>query len=257
ALFAVLQQHAADPAGGYRETLARDWTPAGAEHRSLLGPYPADAKTSGSHIQLLEAFTALYRVAPSPALRRSLAALEALLAESGMPGPEAVRSGAPPYFADYRDRDGRPLLLVGHAVKELWFRLVALLQLGTATSAALDRLRTRFDYLLDVGYDAAEGGFFNTVGAEGTDRSKTWWAQAEGLLGSLLIHRYCGSARARHCFLGTLDWIERFQADWQAGEWHAVILEHAVQPGDKGGPWKTAYHNGRAMLDGMVLLGGD
>lgn len=255
-LFGLIERHAADPAGGYHETLARDWSVSGAAHRSLLGPYPGDAKTSGMHIQLLEAFTALDHVAPSAPLRAALARLELLLDEKGTPGPDSDWSNDAILFADYHGPGGKGRLLVGHCIKEFWFRLAALERLGTATPAALGRLRRRFEQVLAAGYDRAAGGFFDVVHADGLDRTKYWWGQAEGLLGCLLVHARCGGAASRRCFLGTLDWIERHQADWQYGEWHAAIAGRRVLPGDKGGPWKTAYHTGRAMLDGMDLLAG-
>jgi mannobiose 2-epimerase len=249
AQFAAIRRHAADPAGGYREVLARDWSLAGDEHFSLLGPYPASAKSAASHMHLLEAMTAYHRVAPSAEVEAAMREIAGLLLRHGTPHAGVTEHGLESrYFADYRSR-----LSVGHCVKEIWYRLAALEQIGAATAADRAVAAAQYEYLFDAGYDRADGGFVDRQSGEGPP-VKLWWIQAEALFSSLNIHLRCGSALARRGFLGTLAWIERFQADWHVGEWHAELRGHDVQPGPKSGPWKEPYHHGRAMLDGIELL---
>lgn len=253
AQFDLIQRHARDPAGGYREVMARDWTPAPAAHRSLLGPYPADAKTSGAHVHVLEACAALARIDPDPRARAGIGELAELLLRYGTPragaGSGAGDSG---FFANY----GTGHLPTGHCLKEVWYRLVALEQIGAADNEARRIAAERYALLHAAGFDPADGGFYNLAALDGTrlDAAKIWWVEAEGLLGSLIVALRCGSALARRGFLATLDWIERNQVDWEGGEWHAEIVGRTVKPLPKGGPWKEAYHQGRAMLDGIELL---
>jgi len=253
-LFGLMRRHGSDPAGGYREVLARDWSAAGERHKSLLGAYPGTAHTSGSHVHLLEAFTAYERVDAGRDVRAAMTDLAALLLRHGTPYSGATEHGFNSgFFVDYRDR-----MPIGHCLKEIWYRLVALERLGAATAEARAIVGEQYATLFAAGHDRADGGFFHVATPDGsvTDPVKLWWVQAEALLGSLLINLRCGSALARIGFEGALDWIDRYQADRQDGEWHAEIEGRTVKPAPKGGPWKTAYHNGRAMLDCLELLEG-
>lgn len=258
-LFALIRRHGPDPDGGYREVLARDWSAAPAEHVSLLGPYPATAKTSGTHIHLLEAFTAYDRIATGADVHMAMTDVAGLLTQhETRPATTHVNGTESSLFADYAGPQRQPCLSVGHNIKSLWYRLAALERLGIAMREARAILRKQFEFVLAAGYDRADGGFFNWVALNQPvkDATKLWWVQAEGLLGSLIFHVRCGSAPARHSFLGTLAWIERYQADWRHGEWHAEIRGRSVKPAPKAGPWKTAFHPGRAMLEGIELLDG-
>jgi hypothetical protein len=51
-----------------------------------------------------------------------------------------------------------------------------------------------------------------------------------------------------------LNWIETYQVDWDHGDWHAEIHENGKPHGNKAWAWKSAYHNGRAMLHSMELM---
>lgn len=52
--------------------------------------------------------------------------------------------------------------------------------------------------------------------------------------------------------------IEKFQVDWETGEWHAQITPDGRSQGDKAQPWKARYHNGhhngRAMVECLHIL---
>jgi mannobiose 2-epimerase len=78
--------------------------------------------------------------------------------------------------------------------------------------------------------------------------------QAEGLIAALQM--YCLTEEKTYwtCFSRTLDWIVNHQADWEHGDWHAAITEEWKISGVKAGPWKSPYHNGRAMLECLELL---
>jgi len=82
-----------------------------------------------------------------------------------------------------------------------------------------------------------------------------WWVQAECLLSALLMFRRTGDERYRGAFELTLGWIAELQADDAGGDWHATVDRNGVPSGDKSGPWKDPYHQGRAVLDCLELLG--
>ena len=49
----------------------------------------------------------------------------------------------------------------------------------------------------------------------------------------------------------TWDWICTKQVDYSGGEWYQAVRPDGspVLTEDKGGNWKTAYHNVRACLE--------
>jgi mannose/cellobiose epimerase-like protein (N-acyl-D-glucosamine 2-epimerase family) len=43
--------------------------------------------------------------------------------------------------------------------------------------------------------------------------------------------------------------------DWEHGDWHAEVLPDGRIVGEKAGIWKEPYHHGRALIEGLNLLG--
>jgi mannobiose 2-epimerase len=48
--------------------------------------------------------------------------------------------------------------------------------------------------------------------------------------------------------------VRKHQIDWKNGEWWSDVNASLQGRGDKGGLWKAAYHNGRAMIECLALL---
>jgi mannobiose 2-epimerase len=51
-----------------------------------------------------------------------------------------------------------------------------------------------------------------------------------------------------------LEWIKKYQIDWEYGEWFEKIDKRDRPSGNKAGQWKTPYHNGRAIIECIQLL---
>ena len=56
-------------------------------------------------------------------------------------------------------------------------------------------------------------------------------------------------------FEGTLRWIAEKQTDWKAGEWFAEVRPDGSTAGVKGDRWKEGYHNGRALIESIRIIG--
>jgi mannobiose 2-epimerase len=129
---------------------------------------------------------------------------------------------------------------------------------GISSSLSLDLYRTLFNYALQYGFDRRNGGFYESgpFNAPADWRAKIWWVQAEGLVAALQMYRLTGEEVYWNCFSRTLDWIMKQQADWEHGDWHERVAPDGTPTGMKAGPWKSPYHNGRAMLQCLDLLAG-
>ena len=55
-------------------------------------------------------------------------------------------------------------------------------------------------------------------------------------------------------FEKTFDFVEKYQVDWENGEWHADVLPDGTTRGDKAEPWKAGYHGGRSMIECIEIL---
>jgi cellobiose epimerase len=127
---------------------------------------------------------------------------------------------------------------------------------GIPNAPLMDLYRALFEYSLKYGYDEAHGGFFYTgpFNQPATDRSKSWWVQAEALVSSLRMYRSTHDPRYRQVFEKTCDFVERNLVDWENGEWYSAISAEGQAQGPKASPWKAGYHNGRAMIECLEVL---
>ncbi|MGC9326131.1 MAG: AGE family epimerase/isomerase, partial [Candidatus Hinthialibacter sp.] len=78
--------------------------------------------------------------------------------------------------------------------------------------------------------------------------------QAEALVAALRMYQKTGEEVYLNSFHKMLGWINRHQIDWKRGEWFSVVQENGQGAGDKAGPWKSPYHNGRAMMECIQII---
>jgi hypothetical protein len=64
-------------------------------------------------------------------------------------------------------------------------------------------------------------------------RNKIWWVESQYL----------------EVFEKTWEFINGYRTDWKTSEWHNIVRPEGVGRGEKGGQWKAACHNGRAMIE--------
>ncbi|MSR82821.1 MAG: N-acylglucosamine 2-epimerase [Candidatus Latescibacteria bacterium] len=253
-LFHLLETRAHDGEyGGYIEFFKRDWSGPGS--RSYMGG-PADHKLMNTHLHLMEPFTTYYQVQPDSLVRERL--LELITIQSN----SVVRKDLG-LCADRYERNWTPLrgpwfdrVSYGHDIENVWLLIAANQAAGVPQGPLMDLYRTLFGNALKYGFDNEQGGFYDSgpFAAPADRRAKVWWVQAEGLVSALCLYRLTGAEEYWGIFLKTLDWIEKHQADWQHGDWFATITEDGSPEGDKAGPWKGPYHNGRAMLECLEVL---
>lgn len=272
ATFDVLQQAAADVArGGYYENLEGDWSPAPG------GSAAGDRKSLDVHMHLLEAFTELALATGSPVHRRRLAEIRELIL-AHMVDPATGAGGnqydlafrpLPPVVIDRTwvaerpaDRPEPPASATtsyGHNLELAWLLARADDVLGHGPAPDLPLIGAIADHALRWGYDHERGGVFREGPPDGpaTDRDKEFWQNAEAMVGFLDAYRLLGDRRYLDAFLGTWRFSRRHLAHPILGEWRIRVGEDGrILVGDLGGPWKAAYHTGRAALECVRRLDG-
>lgn len=256
AAFSSIERAHDDPNGGYVECMRRDWSASDPGTGMLAAGPPF--KLFNTHLHLLEAFTRYYEVTRDAAVRDRLAELVAILSNAVV----RKRFGA---CTDVHGENWAPLLdkararvSYGHDLENAALLLNAYDALGWARAPLLDLCRTLTETALSLGYDTRRGGFYESgpLGKRADVRRKTWWVQAEALLTLLRMYEITGDGAYLPAFDKTLQWIERRQADRRNGEWFAYVEPNGRVSGDKAGPWKGPYHNGRALLSCLEMLSG-
>jgi len=253
-LFDLLDRHAYDPDHpGYLEMLSRDWR--GMANIHYLGTDPGH-KTMNTHLHLLEAVHVFFKLTGEPRARARLEELAHIMSH-------VVFSRWPSASTKAHRRDWTPLtgppnrtVSYGHDFENIWMLADLDETLSGKPAARLDLYRTVFDATVARGYDCRKGGFYQAGPVRGRTlpSAKVWWVQAEALLAALWMFVLTDHEPYARCYFDTLDWIVERQVDWRHGEWFAEIAPNGRPLGVKAGPWKTPYHNGRAMLDCLRLL---
>jgi mannobiose 2-epimerase len=216
----------------------------------------SDLKLMNTHLHLLEAMTTFYRASRLPLARERL--LELIAIESN----SVVRKniGA---CTDQYERNWTPLLLpqtarasYGHDLENIWLVIDACQAAEVPNSLFRDLFHTLFDYSLRYGYDAKEGGFYESgpLGKPADRLNKTWWVEAEVLVSSLYMFGMTKDQQYARTFEETFKFVETRLVDWKFGEWFETITPDGKAIGNKGHIWKAGYHNGRAMMECLSIL---
>jgi mannose/cellobiose epimerase-like protein (N-acyl-D-glucosamine 2-epimerase family) len=213
-------------------------------------------KCLNDHLHLLEACTAFTRIADDPIVRARMLELILILTctvlrTSAGATTERHRSDWTPLL----DRDNARASY-GHDLEATWLVLDACRMAGVPATLVLDWCRALFTTAHKWGWHKRDGGMYfgGPLNGPADCREKVWWVQAESLVAGLTLFQVTGDPQYARFYLGLLEWITTRQADWQGGDWHAIIWPSGAITGDKADRWKTPYHNGRAMLQCIDLL---
>lgn len=233
----------------------------------------AGYKDQNSSIHMLEAYTELYRVWPNSRLRMQLTDLVLLirnliLEEEGYLRLFFERNWNPVSFKDspshVREENYRlDHVSFGHDYETAFLLLEASfalkLELDTETILAAKKM---IDHAIENGWDKINGGFFDEGyyfdnKCEIIKDTKNWWAQAEALNALLLFSRIFPEEKKYYeLFLKEWDYVKKYLIDYENGDWYWGSLEkepfYKTEP--KGSIWKGTYHNGRALMNCIIML---
>ena len=108
---------------------------------------------------------------------------------------------------------------------------------------------------LDEGFDKENGCLENFLLHSTTnpkrDRTRVWWNQAEAMNGFYNAWQMTGETKYQEACIKQWNWIQNYQVDKTNGEWWSALDQNGtpILAEDKGGNWKTSYHNGRTCLE--------
>jgi mannobiose 2-epimerase len=143
----------------------------------------------------------------------------------------------------------------GHDLENIWLLVDASNAAGISPYPFLDLFRGVFENAYRYGFDQKLGGFFESgpFHAQADHQDKVWWVEAEAAVSALYMYRLTHEPKYWDVFAKTYDFIDKYQTDWQNGEWWATV-RGTTGSGAKAQSWKAGYHDGRAMLECMHIL---
>ncbi|MGK7394626.1 MAG: AGE family epimerase/isomerase [Candidatus Cyclobacteriaceae bacterium M3_2C_046] len=262
--------------GGYFQHLERNGDPkdpaervsGGSEDQSTIG-----YKDYNSSIHLLEAFTELYHVWPDELVRERLEEMfyivrDTMTTEKGFLKlffePDWTHVSYADSAREVREANYRlDHVTFGHDVETAYLLLEASHSLGFEhDQETLDLAKKMVDHSLEKGWDEDLGGFYYEGYYFGDsvaiiNPNKSWWVEAEGLNALLLMYSlFPDETRYFEAFLKLWEYTKTYMIDEEYGGWYASGLD--VNPesatGLKAQPWKTSYHNARALINIIRML---
>ena len=251
ALFRLLEKYAYDPAhGGYIEGSSREWQ-ALQDMRLSDRDLNCD-KSMNTMLHILEAYTQLARLwAPAREPHRALIVdfLQRIVHPDGT------------HFRLFFDNTWRSLLdhvSYGHDIEGSWLLVEAAeVQrdgelLGQARAVAVTMAGAVYRNGIDT-----DGGLFYEGGPQGTvDDQKSWWVQAEAMVGFTNAYQLSGQEHFLKAALHSWQYIGAHHVDRTHGGWFKVLLRDGTPDPEsyKVGPWECPYHHSRACMEMMDRL---
>ena len=256
-LFNLLETHARDvEAGGYVEARARDWSQT---NDMILSPKDMNCpKSMNTNLHVMEAYTNLYRTLPVV-----FPDAKAIRAEVGDSLADLVRITVDKilqpnaHLGMFFDMNWNLLaeeISYGHDIEASWLLWEAACELEDEElkSEIRDTVIRVAQVALDEGFDHENGCMENfLLPPNRRDRTRVWWNQAESINGFYNAWEMTGESKYSQAVLQNWDWIQNHQIDREHGEWWNAVAPDGTPllNEDKGGNWKTSYHNGRTCIE--------
>jgi mannobiose 2-epimerase len=259
--FCFLDKKAKDPDHpGYLESFTRNWE-AIDENRMADNNEP---KSMNTHLHVLEAYAAVYRIWKDKLVQQRLSELlelflHQIIREDGHLGIF--------FFEDFTETENsKGICSFGHDIEASWLIWEAAEILGDGSLIEKTRplILKMADAVLREGVDK-DGGLFLESTRHGSHvrTNKHWWLQAENLVGFMNAYQLTGDLMYWETVKLCWDFIDRHVIDHKGGEWFTKVNRlgnpYLEEPEDdpspyyrndwKIDPWKCPYHNGRAMME--------
>ena len=244
-LFRIIETTCTD-SYGYLESFTGDWQPEDNDKLSENGLL-AD-KTMNTLLHVLEAYTELYRVAPSEEVGQ---ALRKILREfqSKVYNKETHRLEV---FFDEKMNTISDLYSYGHDIEASWLldRAAEVLgdkQIQDETYAYTTQIAE------EVYKQALQNGAMNNECFNGVvDTTRVWWVQAEAMVGFYNCYQKTRDVKYQTITEVLWRYIQEYIIDKREGsEWFWDLNEHGEPESRKPivEPWKCPYHNGRMCME--------
>ena len=259
--FLLLEKHTKDIGNpGYLEAFTRNWELYG-ENRMADNNEP---KSMNTHLHIMEAYAALYKVWKDDTVKLRLTELLNLFIDKIIRADGHLGIFFDEQFNEAETSKG--ICSFGHDIEASWLLMEAAEILGD--EAIIKKMKPLCIKMADaverVGLDK-DGGLFleSTRFGSHIRTNKHWWLQAETLVGFMNAFEMTGDRKYWKTVKLSWNFIDNHVIDHKRGEWFTKVNRlgkpFLTEPEDdpspyyrndwKIDPWKCPYHNGRAMME--------
>ena len=252
-LFHLLEMHAYDPLnGGYIEGSSRSWE-ALADMR--LSDRDLNCRKSlNTMLHILEAYTNLLRVWGDARLKEQHRAL----IEDFQKHIIDPSTGHFKLFFDDQWNSLSPNMSFGHDIEGSWLLLEAAEVQGYP--ALVDQVRASALQIATAVYQDGldkDGSLPYETGPQGLlDSDRSWWVQAEAVLGFYNAYQISGQRRFSQAAWRVWNYIQDNMVDRVNGDWIKKLHQDGTLDDSsfKVGPWECPYHHSRACFEMLDRL---
>jgi mannobiose 2-epimerase len=246
-IFFNIEQHSFDEMNrGYIEAFTAEWK--AIEDLRLSDKDANEKKTMNTHLHLVEAYAALYKIWPDNFLKQKI-------------------QGLLDVFHHYiltKEKDRLHLFLTetwevrssarsfGHDIEAAWL----LQECATIIEDEIQvkRYKEIAIQLADAVIPAidTDGGLWYEYDPERDHwiQEKHWWPQAEAMVGFFNAWELTGHEKYLELSIGCWQFVKKYLKDEQNGEWFwGTMQDYTTIKKGKAGFWKCPYHNGRACME--------
>lgn len=253
-IFELFEKYALDPkSDGYFEVFTRDWH---RKHDKLIGETTEnDEKTMNTHLHIMEAYSNLYRVWPDKRVADRLKALVEIFL-----GKIIDRNTS--HLICFMDKDWKRTSEVdsyGHDIESSWLLVEAAGLIGDPGLIA--RAKEASIKIADAASEGLQSDgsmiYENDPSTGQLNTERSWWAQAETIVGYLNVYEITGNIRYLDYSADCWNYTKNHLVDNKAGGWFSSVSGSGViGKGDKGGFWVCPYHNGRMCMEIIERISG-
>jgi mannobiose 2-epimerase len=252
-LFHLLEKYAYEPIyRGYIESSTRKW-------ESLEGMRLSDTdlncrKSMNTMLHVLEAYTNLLRVWDDAHLKAQHRALLGTFQQH-------IIDHQINHFKLFFDDQWHSLsenISYGHDIEGSWLLVEAAEVQGD--TELMEQVRESAIAMAAAVYREGiddDGSVFYEGGPQGlVDTSKSWWVQAEAVIGFYNAYQYSGHAHFLQAAYRCWSYIQTKVVDRTHGEWYKRLHRDGTPDNTryKAGPWDCPYHHSRACLEMLDRL---
>ena len=245
---------------GYLESFTREWE-LYEENRMADNNEP---KSMNTHLHVLEAYAAVYKVWKDELVKKRLTELlelfiQKIIREDGHLGIF--------FTEDFSETESsKAICSFGHDIEASWllWEAAEILNDPQILKTIKPLLLRMAEAVWREGVDR-DGGLFLESTRHGSHvrTNKHWWLQAENLVGFMNAYQLSGEPKYWDTVKLAWDFIDSHVIDHKGGEWFTKVNRlgepYLTEPEDdpspyyrndwKIDPWKCPYHNGRAMME--------
>lgn len=247
-MFMLMEKYAFDPEyGGYFEACTADWK---RTEDQRLSPKDLDVeKSMNTHLHILEAYTNLYRIYKEEQAGEKLEHLIRIFLDKIVD----KETGHLILFFDENWKVRSEIDSYGHDIEATWLLCEAAEVLGKKDlMEEVEHIAVKMAQVTQAEGLAEHGGLYYEREGDHLQEQFHWWPMSEAVVGFFNAWQVSGKQEFFDSCVRSWKFTKDYIIDKKHGEWFWGVDENLkVLPGDKVGPWKAPYHNGRMCMEMM------